>query len=137
MLSNKKSSAKADFRSKLSQYAKGDKPHPQTNKSVNPPNSTMFGNRVATASSGNSQPTASRNSPKPKRRRSPNLTLRVGSDTLKGISTDCLGNQVRIKTFNGVQTHQLREKLKAMNFEPYEKIILHSGECDVSAGADV
>ena len=51
--------------------------------------------------------------------------------------TDRLGNQVRVKTFNGVQTHQLRKKLKAMNLEPYEKIILHIGECDVSAGADV
>ena len=137
MPSNKKSSTKAENRSKLSQNAKGDEPPPQTNKSVNPPNSTMSGNRVATASSGNSQPTASRNSPKPKRRRSPNLTLLVGSDTLKGISTDRLGNQVRVKTFNGVQTHQLREKLKALNLEPYEKIILHIGECDVSAGADV
>ena len=135
--SNKKSSNEAENRSKLSKNAKGDKPPPHTNKSVNPPNSTMSGNRVATASSGNSQPTASRYLPKPKRRRSPNLTLLVGSDTLKGITTDRLGNQVRVKTFNGVQTHQLREKLKAMNLEPYEKIILHIGECDVSAGADV
>ena len=101
--------------------------HPQTNNRVNPPNSTISGNRDETASSGNSQPTALRNSPKPKRRRSPNLTLLVGSDTLKDISTG-LGNQVRVKTFNGVQTHQL---------EPYEKIILHIGERDVSAGADV
>ena len=61
----------------------------------------------------------------------------VGSDILKGISTDRLGNQVRVKTCNGVQTHQVREKRKAMNLEPYEKIILHIGECDVSAGADV
>ena len=52
------------------------------------------------------------------------------------VSTDRLGNQIRVKTFNGVQTHQLREKLKAMNLEPYEKIILRIGECDVSAGAD-
>ena len=73
MPSNKKSSNKAEHRSKLSQNAKGDKPPPQTNKSVNPPNSTMSGNRVATASSGNSQPTASRFSPKSKRRRSPLL----------------------------------------------------------------
>ena len=95
MPSNKKSSNKAENRSKLSKNAKGDKPPPQTNKSVNPPNSTMSGNRVATASSGNSQPTASRNLPKPKRRRSPNLILLVRSDTLKCITTDRLGNQVR------------------------------------------
>ena len=72
MPSNKKSSTKPENRSKLSQNAKGDKPPPQTNKSVNSPNSTMSGKRVATAPSGNSQPTASRNSPKPKRRRGPN-----------------------------------------------------------------
>ena len=105
MPSNKTSSIKEENRSKLSQNAKGDKPPPQTKGSVNPLNSTITGNRVATASSGNSQP----NSPKPKRRRSPNLTLLVGSDTLKGISTDRLGNQVRVKTFDGVQTHQLEK----------------------------
>ena len=69
MPNNKKSSSKAENRSKLSQNAKGDKPPPQTNKRVNPPNSIMSGNRVTTASSGNSQPTASRNLPKPKRRK--------------------------------------------------------------------
>ena len=31
----------------------------------------------------------------------------------------------------------LREKLKTMNLEPYGKIILHIGECNVSSGVDV
>ena len=64
MPSNKKSSNTAENRSKLSKNAKSDKPFtppspppsaPQTKKSVNPPNSIMSGNRVATASSGNLQ----------------------------------------------------------------------------------
>ena len=48
-----------------------------------------------------------------------------------------LSNRVRVKTFDGAQIQQLREKLSAMNLEPYEKIVLHIGECDVSAGSDV
>ena len=42
-----------------------------------------------------------------------------------------------MKTFNGVQTLQLRENLKAMNLDPYEKNILHVGECEIISGVDV
>ena len=73
---------------------------------------------------------------KQKKRVAP-LTLIVGSDALKGISTKRLSNRVRVKTFDRAQIQQLREKLNAMNLEPYEKIVLHIGECDVSAGSDV
>ena len=61
----------------------------------------------------------------------------TGSCALKDINTGCLGNKVRVKSFNSIKASQLREKLKNMNLEPYEKIILHIGDSDVSGGSDV
>ena len=89
--------------------------------------------RDATVCKGNLRPQTSH---KQKKRVAP-LTLIEGSDALKGISLKRLSNRVRVKTFDRARIQQLREKLNAMNLEPYEKIVLHIGECDISAGSDV
>ena len=105
-------------------------------KSNRPPSE----NRTGSAHLGNSRPesaeTATQNLPNgslpnTKRRTSSNLTLLTWSDILKNIDTKRLGNQVRVKTL------ELRDKLKTMNLEPYEKIILHIAECDVTSGANI
>lgn len=70
-------------------------------------------------------------------REKPKLTLLTGSNILKGIETTLLRNRVRVKTFKEIKIDQLGAKLKAMNFEPYEKIILQVGGYDVSSGVDI
>ena len=55
----------------------------QTKKENSATNSTSPGNRAETAFLGKSRPKPSRSMPKQKYRRSPNLTLLIGSDTLK------------------------------------------------------
>ena len=126
-----KSPTQSENQGKLSQNNKGNNPSKQTNQRDEVPKNTYH--RDATVRKGNLRPQTSH---KQKKRVAP-LTLIVGSDALKGISTKRLSNRVRVKTFDGAQIQQLREKLNAMNLEPYEKIVLHIGECDVSAGSDV
>ena len=64
-------------------------------------------------------------------------TLITGSCALKDINTCHLGNKVRVRSFNSIKGSQFIEKLKNMNLEPYDKIILHIGDSDVSDGSDV
>ena len=126
-----RSPTQSENQGKLSQNNKGNNPSKQTNQRDEVPKNTYH--RDTTVRKGNLRPQTSH---KQKKRVAP-LTLIVGSDALKGISTKRLSNRVWVKTFDGAQIQQLREKLNAMNLEPYEKIVLHIGECDVSAGSDV
>ena len=75
--------------------------------------------------------------PKVKPNKTSGLTLITGSCSLKDVSIGRLDNKVEVKSFNSIKASQLREKLKNMDLEPYEKIILHIGDSDVSGGSDV
>ena len=99
-----KSPTQSENQGKLSQNNKSNNSSKQTNQRDDVPKSTLY--RDATVRKGNLRPQTS-HSCKQKKRVAP-LTLIVGSDALKGISTKRLSNRVRVKTFDGAQIQQLR-----------------------------